>query len=110
MKIRDHKAMRNYRRIRELDRARDKRENLVGVFTGFYDKFGNEICSGDIVQIDKDNSGIVLFDKIEKVYAVMRGLWYGERNPFDPRCYGKIDYSFYGKGRKLTDVCLKNGE
>lgn len=105
MKMRDNKRTRNYRLWREMDAARDQRENLIGADTGFTDKFGNAIHSGDYVQIDGDSAGkIVLFDKNRDCYCVMHGCWYGKRNPFDPRSYGKIDYPFFGKPRKLTDI------
>ena len=107
MKLRDHKKYRNYRRCRELYNARDKRENLIGVETGFTDKNGEKILSGDIVQTDTSyGEQIVLFDKWENCYAVFRGCWYGERQPLDPRSYGKIDKSFGYKPNKLTDVTV----
>lgn len=106
MKIRDNKKTRNYRRWRELSRARDKRENLIGIDTGFTDKLGNQILTGDRVRVRDDTHcwQIVLFNKSSKRYCVFRGCWYGERNPFDPRCYGKIDYTFPRRKTKLDNI------
>ena len=103
MKIRDDKRTRNHRRWRELSRARDKRENLIGVNTGFTDKNSKPICTGNKVSVD-GAVGVVLFHKGEDSYCVFRGCWYGERNPYDPRCYGKVDYIFSGKSRKLVEL------
>ncbi len=103
MKIRDDKRTRNHRRWRELSRARDKRENLIGVDTGFTDKSGKPIRTGDKVSID-GGIDIVLFDKNSDSYCALRGCWYGEKNPYDPRSYGKIDYVFSGKPRKLVEL------
>lgn len=103
MKLRDNKSTRNHRLWRELSRARDKRENLIGVDTGFADKGGNPIRTGDRVSVD-GGVGVVLFDKNLDSYCVLRGCWYGERNPYDPRCYGKVDYIFSGKPRKLVEL------
>lgn len=109
MKLRDNKRTRNYRLWREMDAARDRRENLIGVDTGFSDKFGNAIRTGDYVLIDGNPArSIVLFSKNDDCYCVMRGCWYGERNPFDPRSYGKVDYLFLGKPRKLTDIVRRD--
>lgn len=110
MKLRDNKKYRNYRRCRELYNARDKRENLIGVETGFIDKNGEKILSGDIVQTDRysPNYGeqIVLFDKWENCYAVFHGCWYEDRQPLNPRSYGKVDMYFDFKPNKLTDVTV----
>ena len=59
LKVRDNKRTRNYRRWREMSRARDKRENLIGVITGFTDKFGTPILTGNLVSVG-DYIGIVL--------------------------------------------------
>lgn len=104
MKERDNKSTRNHRRWREMSRARDKRENIIGVDIGFTDKSGNTIRTGDRVSVYDDGEGVVLFHKDENAYCVFRGCWYGERNPYDPRCYGKLDYIFKGKPRKLVEL------
>lgn len=103
MKARDDKRTRNHRRWREMARARDRRENLIGVDTGFTDKHGNPIRAGDKVLID-GGMDVVLFDKNSNAYCALRGCWYGERNPYDSRSYGKIDYIFSGKPRKLVEL------
>ena len=103
MKERDNKRTRNHRRWREMLRARDKRENLIGVDTGFTDKKGKPIRTGDLVSIG-DSVDIVLFHKEFDSYCALRGCWYGERNPYDPRSYGKVDYIFRGKPRKMMEV------
>ena len=106
MKLRDHKRTRNCRRILELSRARDRRENLIGVDTGYRDKCGKPILSGDRVHFERHEScgQIVLFYNETKQYAVFRGCWYGELNPFDPRCYGKVDFIFPKNPHKLTNI------
>lgn len=107
MKIRDNKKTRNYRRWRELGRARDKRENLIGMDTGYTDKLNNPILTGDRVILVAENEycgQIVLFDKGSNRYCVFRGCWYREKNPFDPRSYGKIDYTFPHKETKLDNI------
>ena len=108
MKFRDNKKFRNCRRWRELDAARDKRENLIGEPTGYSDADGLPILTGDLVRInggrDYSEDQIVLFCRNRNAYCVHRGCWYDERNPFDPRCYGKIDYTFKGKPRKLVEL------
>ena len=110
MKQRDNKKFRNLRRRRELSEARDKRENLIGVETGFTDKNGEKILSGDIVQTDhySPNYGeqIVLFDKYENCYAIFHGCWYEDCLQLNPRSYGKVDKYFDCKPNKLTDVTV----
>ena len=104
MKIRDSKRTRNYRLWREKSRARDRRENLIGVDTRFTDKDGKPIKTGDRVLID-GGIAVVLFHKEFNSYCALRGCWYRERNPYDPRCYGKLDYIFNGKPRRIMEIC-----
>ena len=61
----------------------------IGIPTGLYDKFGNEILSGSIVHISPDYNGIVLYHRDCKAFGLFFGLWYGDKNPYDPDCYGK---------------------
>lgn len=67
----------------------NKMEN-IGIPTGLLDKFRREIMSGDKVRIDPDYEGIVLYDRNYTGFVLFYGLWYGEKNPYDADCYGKV--------------------
>ena len=67
---------------------RSKNEK-IGIPTGLIDKFGNEILSGAKVRIKPDYEGIVLYHRDMEQFGLFFGLWYGEKNPYDPDCYGK---------------------
>ena len=71
MKARDSKSTRNHRRWREMSRARDRRENLIGADTGFTDKNSKPICTGNKVSVD-GAVGVVLFHKDEDWLLVWR--------------------------------------
>lgn len=60
----------------------------IGIPTGLFDKFGNEILSGARVHTP-NYEGIVLYHRDIKAFGIFFGLWYGEKNPYDPDCYGK---------------------
>lgn len=78
---------------RRLDRKwhptpRHKME-AIGIPTGLLDRYRREIMSGDKVRIDPDYEGIVLYDRNYPGFALFYGLYYGDKNPYDPDCYGK---------------------
>lgn len=62
----------------------------IGIPTGLMDKSGNEILSGTKVHIDPDYEGVVLYHRNMRCFGLFFGLWYGEENPLDPDCYGKL--------------------
>ena len=62
----------------------------LGIPTGLYDKFNNEIISGAKVRIGKDYEGIVLYHRTINSFGVFNGLWYGDKDPYDADCYGKF--------------------
>ena len=104
MKLRDNKKSRNHRLWRQMEQARDKRENAIGIDTGYRDCNDKPIFTGDYVGIvGTEFSGIVLFHKDCGNFAVFRGLWYGDLNEYDPRCYGKVEYHF-GKSKKCMNL------
>lgn len=83
----------NLKAGRRLDRKwkptpRSKMDK-IGISTGLFDKFGNEILSGAKVRIKPDYEGIVLYHRDMKCFGLFFGLWYGEKNPYDSDCYGK---------------------
>lgn len=61
----------------------------IGIPTGLFDKFGNEILSGARVHTP-NYEGIVLYHRDIKAFGIFFGLWYGDKNPYDPDCYGKF--------------------
>ena len=114
MRCVDNKKYRDRRIRKQKLFARDKKENILGVETGFADMNGEAICSGSVVLIlpNKADSfpvtriAVVFWDNFLKPpqYCAMRGCWYGERNYSDPRCYGKIEKYFNGKSGKYDTV------
>lgn len=111
MKFRDNKKYRNDRVRKEKYRSRDKRENEIGMFTGFFDKQGRDILSGDIVLVyncydpELPHVCVVLWDVVRNVYSAMRGCWHEEKKPTDPRCYGKVDATLTArKGQKYQNI------
>lgn len=62
----------------------------IGIPTGLLDRFGNEILSGSKVHINPDYEGIVLYHRDMKCFGLFYGLWYGEKNQYNPDCYGKF--------------------
>ena len=114
MRFTDNKRHKNERVRKQKWISRDKKENVLGADTGFVDVQGNTIFSGSIVLVfpNKGDSfpvvtiAFVLWNDALKrpQYCAMRGCWYGERNPSDPRCYGKIEKYFNGKGGKYDTI------
>lgn len=111
MKFRDNKKYRNERVRKEKYRSRDKRENEIGTFTGFFDKQGRNILSGNIVLVynyydpELPHVCVVFWDVERNAYSAMRGCWYGEKKLTDPRCYGKVDATLNArKGQKYQNI------
>nr|DAR89175.1 MAG TPA: hypothetical protein [Caudoviricetes sp.] len=104
MRLRDNKKYRNERLWKEKRSSRDKKENEIGVPTGFLDKDRKPILSGDVVISYMDPKrcynvriGVVLWDRDSKRYMTHRGCWYNGQRLIDPDCYGKEDVIFNGR-------------
>jgi len=82
---------RNSRNYRRSDVSRDRREN-PGVMTTILDCDGNNLITGDIIQLvnNEYETGLFAYSAYNKCYGLLRGCWYGSKNPLDPRCYGKF--------------------
>ena len=84
----------NLKKGRRIDRkwkpTPHSKMEKIGIPTGLFDKFNNEILSGSKVRIIPDYEGIVLYHRDIKCFGLFFGLWYGEKNPYDPDCYGKF--------------------
>lgn len=67
----------------------DKREQL-GISLGIQDKNGLYLFTGDIIQYANEEC-IILFNKDIGRYQAMltRSCWYGDRELYNPNCYGK---------------------
>lgn len=69
---------------------RNKKER-IGEPTGLLDCERHEILTGDFVAIaGTDYSGPVMWNRKQSCYGVFMGLWYRDRNPYNPDCYGKF--------------------
>lgn len=86
------------KRIKARLREKNKRinyskiESMIGVGTNLFDRFGREICNGDIVRTrnkDAVYTGRVLYNREEQCYDLYFGCWYGD-NAYDTESYGKI--------------------
>ena len=106
MKLTDTKKFRNLRVSKEKFRARDKRENQIGQFIGYLDCQGNEILSGSLVQVD-GYLCIVLWLRENSSYACLYGNWYKDRNPLDADSYGKVQFCFPKRQKRLMTVKLE---
>ena len=114
MRFTDNKRHKNERVRKQKWVSRDKKENILGADTGFVDVQGNTIFSGSIVLVFPNRGdsfpvvtiAFVFWNYVLKrpQYCAMRGCWYGERNPSDPRCYGKSEKYFNGKGGKYDTI------
>lgn len=111
MKLRDNKRYRNERIWKEKRASRDKKENEIGVPTGFLDRNRKPILSGDIIFVftnsrnhDDFRIGVVLWDRDSKQYMALRGCWYKDQRLIDPDCYGKEDFIFNGKAGCVYDT------
>lgn len=104
MRLRDNKRYRNERLWKEKRSSRDKKENEIGVPTGFFDRNRKPILSGDIIFsfMNPKNPyniriGVVLWARDCKQYMALRGCWYKDQRLIDPDCYGKETFIFNGK-------------
>lgn len=69
---------------------RSKKER-IGLPTGLLDCDRNEIMTGDFVRFRSSGySGPVMWHRKVGCYGVFMGLWYLDKNPYDPDCYGKF--------------------
>jgi hypothetical protein len=62
----------------------------IGIPTGLFDRFGNEILSGMKVSIKPNYEGLVLYHRNMKCFGLFYGLWYGEKDLYNADCYGKF--------------------
>lgn len=68
---------------------RDKREK-PGIQTSILDRKGNCLVTGDRIKLrSTGDEGVFLYHAPSKRYGLFYGLWYGDKNPNDARCYGK---------------------
>lgn len=72
--------------------GRDSRES-IGQPTGLLDAEGDELCTGDFVKLDSrwdDESGPIFWNREQKCFGVFYGCWYGDKDLFNPDCFGKF--------------------
>lgn len=106
MKLTDTKKFRNLRIAREKSNARNKKENQIGQPTGYLDCRGNEILAGSLVQVD-GYLCIVLWSRENSSYACFHGNWYKDKNPLDADSYGKVQFYFPKRQKRLMNVDLE---
>ena len=105
------------KRIKARLREKNKRvnyskiESMIGVGTNLFDRFGREICNGDIVRTwnkDAVYTGRVLYNREEQRYDLYFGCWYGD-NAYDTESYGKIVHIPADNGMRMHLEVLNKG-
>lgn len=102
MKITDNKKFRNLKISKQKYKARSKKENQIGEYTGYRDKNNNQILNGSIVIVDNYRC-IVLWDIYRDTFSCVYGYeGYGSKYEYDS--YGKIQYCFPKRQNRLMNV------
>lgn len=119
MRLTDNRKYRNLRAQKEKHAARDRRENDLGMNTGYTDMRGNPIMSGSIVLVYPTSHSsntiwlsAVLWDSqaCPACYRALRGCWYNDKVWSDPRSHGKVEQEFRAKAGARYESVLVVGQ
>ena len=77
-------------KIKHYPIPHNKKER-IGISTGLLDCNRNEILTGDNIHLKGTSyEGPVMWNRHQKCYGIFMGLWYEDKNPMNPDCYGKF--------------------
>lgn len=67
------------------------KKERIGEPTGLLDRERSEILTGDFIRIvGTGYRGPVMWNRYQECYGVFMGLWYLDKDPYNPDCYGKF--------------------
>ncbi len=74
--------------VREIPRSKKER---IGIPTGLLNSERQEIFTGDFIRLrTKGYEGPLMWNRNYNCYGIFFGLWYLDKNPYNPDCYGKF--------------------
>lgn len=76
------------RKFRKIPHCKKER---TGIPTGLLNCNKEEILTGDYIHLKGTNyEGPVMWNRHYDCFGIFMGLWYLDKNPLNPDCYGKF--------------------